>query len=391
MLERVNSRVAIVAGLAVAALAGGCQSTSPLRAPDTGLAALGNGAASTTPSSPTPEKPTETEISRMAEESARFLETRNQPKSKPDTRPSTRPKTPTSVARAPLDISAPAPTAPERDSRTSNNGSGQQESAPSEVVAKAQDDPPAQAKEPEPTLVPRDALAAELGSAVAKAIRVLKAEPGSEPTIGNLVAALEAVRPGFLTEVGNLDSPIVEVMGAANAAEIFNHRQFVPAASAPEVVAKAQEATPPPATPVLSIATAQLCSKVTSFGRYDLLPSDTFAADQPIRALVYAEIENFADQEAGDGQRAVELSQRLALYRENESRDVWSTSEQTVREVARRARRDFYLVQQIDLPRNLSLGSYTLKVTVTDKINGAQAEWNLPIRIVVGQRSATGE
>lgn len=375
--------MSIVANLVATIVIGGCESTPPLRAPDTGLASLGRPSAVDSPTANA--APDDSEISRMAEESARFLEARAQPKARP------------SAATAPLDLAAASDSkadtvdAPSStidppvavDSHPAVSGGGEKSAGTAQPLDGT-------TQKPGPTLAPRDALAAELGTAVAKAIRVLSVEPGHEATIGNLVAALEAIRPGFLTEVGNLDSPIVDAMGAANAAEIFNHRQDVPAGAA-AIVAKEPEAAPPPPKPVLAIATATLCSKVTSFGRYDLLPGDAFASDQPIRALVYVEVENFADQEAGGDQRQVELSQRLALFKENETRDIWSTPEQTVREVARRTRRDFYLVQQIDLPRNLSLGSYTLKVTVTDKTNGAQAERNLPIRVVVGQRSATGE
>lgn len=364
-------------------LVGGCQTGAPPRAPDTGLASLSKEpvGADTSPTAASPDA----EIARMAEESARFLEERKQPKAR------------VSVATAPLDI-APGDAAPVEAPPSSPPDS----KSPATVATKPTSVAPPEAvpgltdvATKEPALPPRDALVVDLGAAVARAILVLRAEPNSEQTIGGLVGALEAIRPGFLEEVGNLDSPIVRAMGATNAAEIFNHRQYVPAqgvsAAADKPTEKPAEPVAAAAKPVLSIATAALCSKVTSFGRYDLLPSDTFAADQPIRALVYVEVENFADQEASDGQRQVELAQTLSLFRENDTRDVWSTPEQSVRETARRARRDFYLVQQIDLPRNLSLGSYVLKVRVVDKISGAQAEKNLPIRIVVGQRSATGE
>ena len=102
-------------------------------------------------------------------------------------------------------------------------------------------------------------------------------------------------------------------------------------------------------------------------------------------------MDNFSDREATGGEREVELSQRLALYRDSESEPIWSPAEQTVREKARRTRRDFYLVQQIDLPRNLSLGTYSLKITVEDKVSKAQAESRMTIRVVAGGRSATGE
>jgi len=55
-----------------------------------------------------------------------------------------------------------------------------------------------------------------------------------------------------------------------------------------------------------------------------------------------------------------------------------------VRDRSRTRRRDFYIVQRIDLPANLSVGKYNLKVAVRDRHapGGAEAEAVVPIQIV---------
>lgn len=390
MLElwRLRTGGTSIGTLAMLALfAGGCESgSSATTPPDTGLSALrARGGLNTADAAPS-----ESEISRLAEQAARDIEALK------NNRVAKKPTGTIDPLGAPLDIFAPDESA----GTSGNHASETAQTTPSTTRPKttAKTDPPIPAV---PPLPPRDALAAELGAIIARSVRTLKEENAPEQAIGSLIGVLELVHPGFLVSIEDPNSPMFRTLGAADAGTILANRHFVPAVDSGTPIAVSTEHETPAATPEpvaavpvpppFSIATAVLCSRVQSFGRYDPLPGQTFAADQPIRALVYVEVEGFGDQAAADGQRFVELSQRLALYTENGSNSVWNTDDQTVREVSRRTRRDFYLVQQVDLPRNLSLGTYFLKVTLEDKISKAQTETRIPIIITATGRTATGQ
>lgn len=147
----------------------------------------------------------------------------------------------------------------------------------------------------------------------------------------------------------------------------------------------------------ISIASVALCQRVESFGRYLPFPQSEFAAGRSQDVIVYTEVEGFAERAwsaATDapGERLAassdsaaqwitEVSQEVTLY----SADGYQSlhrPEQVVRDVSRRSRRDYYMVQRITLPPTLAIGRYTLKVTIRDKTTGAEAQKNIPISIV---------
>lgn len=373
---------------------GGCQSGSRTDGPDTGLTSLGGANAPGGVPNDKPETNDE-RIARMAAEAAQDIEALRNPAAikqngstaiQPAERaPGSRNKA-LDAALAPLDIESAEP----RSTST-------ELAAPRGKANTSQVSPAPDTNDLLAALAPRDALAVEMGVLVARALRTLKAESGNEGTIGQLVGILEAIQPGFLVGIEDLQSPTRKALGEADAVELLAHRHLVPATD----VAATANTSPAPETvevpkveapkPVFAVANAHLCSRVTSFGQYEPLDSTTFAADRPIRALVYVEIENFENRETTKGRRLVEVSQQLTLFSNGGSEDVWSTPEQSVREEGFRPRRDFYLVQQVDLPRNLKLGAHSLKVTVTDKVSGAQAEVSLPINIIAGDRAASGQ
>ncbi|MBX3403120.1 MAG: hypothetical protein KF699_06875 [Phycisphaeraceae bacterium] len=165
---------------------------------------------------------------------------------------------------------------------------------------------------------------------------------------------------------------------------------------------------PPPAPETLTLGNVALCRRVDSFGRYTPYASSTFVARQRIPMIVYTEVENYAQAREAelpptDGRPtslsrpgspdrwALELSQEIHLYAADGSLQ-WFVKEQTHRDVSQSKRRDFFLVQRIDLPAELSVGRYTLKVIVRDKGAARLAglppdaepatEVNIPIQIV---------
>lgn len=146
----------------------------------------------------------------------------------------------------------------------------------------------------------------------------------------------------------------------------------------------------------LRITRAELCTRVTGFGRYAPFVAARFPAGRGQRAIVYVEVDRFAQRELGSGDTGhepgdrylVELSQELNLYNESGSLLALRHPEQKVVETSRNLRRDFYLVSEIALPPTLSVGRYNLKITMRDKGDGAVAETVIPIDIVADTTTA---
>lgn len=141
------------------------------------------------------------------------------------------------------------------------------------------------------------------------------------------------------------------------------------------------------------IARSALCTRVEGFGQYEPFSDYTFLAGRTTKMIVYTEIENFSHRPArsddpgmdtltGADLVAVELSQELRLWHDADGSMQWRKPEQPIIEVGRNKRRDFFLVQQIELPPTLSVGKYNLKVTIRDKVSGGVDERSIPIKIV---------
>lgn len=145
----------------------------------------------------------------------------------------------------------------------------------------------------------------------------------------------------------------------------------------------------------LAIARAALCSKVNGFGQYTPLGGSAFLAGGTSKAIIYTEIDGFSHRDevnSGEPMYAVELSQEAALFHAGDNTLQWRWPEQQIREVSRNKRRDFFVIRQIDLPRNLTVGQYVLKVTIRDKVDAkAVAQTSLPITIVADPTLVTAK
>ncbi|MDX2146500.1 MAG: hypothetical protein SFZ23_03170 [Planctomycetota bacterium] len=148
-----------------------------------------------------------------------------------------------------------------------------------------------------------------------------------------------------------------------------------------------------------AITAAALCTRVTGYGRYQPMRPAVFQSGQPARAILYTEVENLghrevrdADPDAMPGDRwAVDVTQELELRLSNDPTLQWRQSEQRVIETGRNKRRDFFLVQELNLPSTLSAGTYELKITLRDIAKGGDdriAEIVLPLAISGDAKSA---
>lgn len=144
------------------------------------------------------------------------------------------------------------------------------------------------------------------------------------------------------------------------------------------------------------VARAELCQRVEDFGRFKPFEVNAFVAGRPHRVIVYTEIENYAYRDMGEGapsgnRWSVELGQELQLYTGDGSMLAWRKPEEATGEKSRNKRRDFYITQMVELPRTLTVGPYSLKVVLRDKVSGARAEAIIPIQIVADEALARGD
>lgn len=140
------------------------------------------------------------------------------------------------------------------------------------------------------------------------------------------------------------------------------------------------------------IAVSELCWRVEGFGRFTPVSSASFRAGTAHRLVLYVEVEGFTHRQAQGTDAApgsrwiVELSQELNLWHDSGTPMLaWRRPPGAVRESLRSRRRDFFIVQDVELPSTLAVGPYTLKVTVRDLSSKAIAEASIPIRIVANE------
>lgn len=136
----------------------------------------------------------------------------------------------------------------------------------------------------------------------------------------------------------------------------------------------------------LEITQAELCSRVDGFGQYTPLPGAKLLAGRVNPAIVYIVVDHFTHRAATSPEGVpgylVEMTQELSLYHDADGLLAWRQPSQTIHDFSRLRRRDFFVVQRIDLPQTLSVGSYRLKITMRDKATGAIAERTVPIEMV---------
>ncbi|RMH25141.1 MAG: hypothetical protein D6692_11730 [Planctomycetota bacterium] len=141
----------------------------------------------------------------------------------------------------------------------------------------------------------------------------------------------------------------------------------------------------------LRIVRAELCTRVLGYGRYETFESNRFIAGQPIQVIIYTEVDGYTHRETtgpdGEPRYEVELSQRLELYHIADDLNTWNRAAESDKTVSRNRVRDYYLINQVTLPRNLTIGKYHLKVVMRDLVGGSMAEAIIPIEVVASTRA----
>lgn len=136
----------------------------------------------------------------------------------------------------------------------------------------------------------------------------------------------------------------------------------------------------------LAIKRAALCTSVQGYGKYETFPSYRFIAGRRQEVIVYTELERFAQREStgpdGMPRYTAQLSQRLELYHVADDLNTWNRAAETVTDESRNRMRDYYLTNQVQLPPNLGVGRYHLKIVMRDLVSEKVAEAIIPIEIV---------
>jgi hypothetical protein len=230
---------------------------------------------------------------------------------------------------------------------------------------------------------------ATAGPSVAPPATAAGIEP---PAVAVAVSPAEAAAADEPTQAG--DAPIVDVgldalvgSAAAERADAASVSPGVATASAESFASTSDSVSR------LQLPRVALCSRVDGFGRFRPMASNVFVAGRPVRMIVYVEVAGFRIREAKSGdplvasapaseQHTVDLSQSLRLYTDSDGTLVWQRPAQRAIETSLSKRRDFYLLQVIELPATLSVGRFNLKIVVSDATSGEQAEAVLPIVLV---------
>ncbi len=211
------------------------------------------------------------------------------------------------------------------------------------------------------------------------------------------ILPVESMRPGVLATLHDAGNPLASLSADDKAVLIAARDRLLadPSNASNDLIKSLR-----PASGLMILRTA-LCTRVEGFGRFDPYSTSTFVQGRTLRAIVYVELDGFATRPARDSdpvmsnvaideQVSVDLTQSLSLYHDADDLLAWHRPARGVIETSRNKRRDFYLIQQIDLPPTLTVGRYNLKVTVTDRTTQAQAEAIIPIEIVAHESALRG-
>ena len=142
-------------------------------------------------------------------------------------------------------------------------------------------------------------------------------------------------------------------------------------ATLPKAVALFAPATPGPEPAPFAINAVQLCRAIHGFGSFETMDSQKLRAGRPV--LVYCEPAGLRYDQRDD-EYVSHVATRVELIAADGSK-VWEV-DGDAEDHCRRLRHDSFVGTQINIPKNVPPGSYSIRLTQTD---------------VLAQRSATAE
>jgi hypothetical protein len=252
-----------------------------------------------------------------------------------------------------------------------------------------------------PTTAPLTDRLNQAADELAKSLRERSLTSATPAADYAALAWLDTIRPGVL---GSLETPPASRFLDPRQIKSINVTRDMLArvAADPALLADpdrlwrayADAATPITQSRDVRIAVADLCTKVDGFGQYTPVASRNLLAGVSHALIVYAEVDSFTHRRSveSDSERfTVELGHAVEIWQDADRPTLqrrWN--ETAVKDVSRRQRRDFYISAVVELPANLSVGAYNLKLIVKDRLRNAVAERTLPFTIIADGTLASG-
>jgi len=131
----------------------------------------------------------------------------------------------------------------------------------------------------------------------------------------------------------------------------------------------------------LTIPRLLLCRSVDGFDRFDAIDPPRVPARAPVTCQLYVEIDNFTSQRTPANEYRTSISMRTSLLSKS-GRELWSTVDDKIDDIARQPRRDFFVAKEVSFPDTLPAGDYIIKVDVEDKLGGKVSTRSLGLKVV---------
>jgi len=133
----------------------------------------------------------------------------------------------------------------------------------------------------------------------------------------------------------------------------------------------------------LSIPSLVLCRDVKQYGIYQPFENNRFPLGEKHLVVVYCEVANFVSQLNSRSMWETKLKYEVLLYTDSDAAlQVWQQKSTPVVDQSHSRRRDFFIAKLLELPQDLPIGGYLMKVSIIDDTANRIAEATVPLQIV---------
>lgn len=131
----------------------------------------------------------------------------------------------------------------------------------------------------------------------------------------------------------------------------------------------------------LELRNVLFCTKIDGFGTYDRFERSEFTPGQPV--LIYAEVRNFLSSPTANGQYKTVLKSTIEIHRAGSQGGMISKQEfPPTEDLCRNRRTDYFHSYLLNMPKDLPVGPYVLKLVVEDQLNHKVASYMVNFSII---------
>lgn len=116
----------------------------------------------------------------------------------------------------------------------------------------------------------------------------------------------------------------------------------------------------------LSIKNISFCRKISYFGNYERFQRNEFTPGQEV--LLYCEVENFVSVPTTEGEYRTSLKSLIEIV-DPKGKIVWTKAFPATEDFCRNPRRDYFHNYQFRIPEDIAMGTYSLKLSITDELS----------------------